>query len=255
MEIFSAHLRLLAAAQADSDNNFSMLLVIVGTIDDASVAVQCVKQEMPALFSHSISASRAAPAGSRFEFHVTSNSFYEHAGISMLWLEALRASDPSTILIYAHCKGVSHIERSGMRNTEEIAASMAILGGLYSNLEIMNILPFVNRLGCAAGGGGWFWFNFWMATASYVARLETPFETTRRHYYEDWLARDVGVNTVHHLCGTREQASKDRPITEYNLDVSKCYSLFTCSGRVNLAEAYAPEQAIEMAAHYFSRHC
>ncbi len=33
------------------------------------------------------------------------------------------------------------------------------------------------------------WYNFWYARGSYLRTVEQPIVTTRRHYYEDWLAR------------------------------------------------------------------
>ena len=57
------------------------------------------------------------------------------------------------------------------------------------NIELINRFNSIYKLGTLSGGNGWLWFNFWIAKASYISKLEKPVKRNRACYYEDWLGR------------------------------------------------------------------
>lgn len=137
---------------------------------------------------------------------VISQSFtnqFEYPGIKLLY--DLATKYPHKTFMYFHTKGMSYnlIKRS---DDEQV-----LLSGTFKNwrknLEAFQD-PAINKLGMFPArhdeiGGGWLWFNFFIARGSYLAGCDNPIIAVR-HYYEFWISRYKG-----------------------NIIVDDCYSLHT----------------------------
>ena len=64
-----------------------------------------------------------------------------------------------------------------------------LIGNWDKNIELITRFNSFYKLGTLSGGNGWLWFNFWIAKASYISRLEKPLKRNRACYYEDLLGR------------------------------------------------------------------
>ena len=62
-----------------------------------------------------------------------------------------------------------------------------ILKNAVINVDILNTIPSLNKIGTGLGGSGCMWFNFYLARASYIKKLPKPIRTDARHDYEGWL--------------------------------------------------------------------
>lgn len=243
--ILRAHLEHLSRANAGKDPKFVLRLILIGTQRDEDLVRQLIHIILPELACTTSPSDRLQV--SRFE-----SSVFEYPGIYSAWEESLSNNSHDRIIVYAHCKGVSHIKSTNTRNSEELCASEQVLRRLYANLDIINTFPFLTRLGCVAGGGGWMWFNFWMGRSNYISTLEQPLITTRRHYYEDWLCRRKNPSDI----ASCECASEDeeRSLDSYNLDLSSCFSILTQKGKSNIGLAYDAQTAIKLSSQYLKKH-
>ena len=234
-EIFLEHLLQLSESKVDKDRNFSLCLILVGPQEEEREIRKYLQRLLPSLFN-------LPYWHPRLKIIRIATSTYEYEGLLTTWNESFNHDG---LIMYAHCKGVSHIESTGRRNVEEICASTLLLRHIYINIDIMASLPSLTRLGCVAGGGGWMWFNFWMAQAKYISSLEKPIKTTRRHYYEDWLCRKLPI-TIDSIKNTSSDVD-ELPLNSYELDLTTCYGLLTNRDDPNIAKAYEASTAIELA--------
>ena len=68
---------------------------------------------------------------------------------------------------------------------------------LNKNIDILNTLSFVDRLGLASSEAGFMWYNFWIARNSYLAGNEQPeLRPDYRYYYEAWLSRNKSHKNI-----------------------------------------------------------
>lgn len=121
----------------------------------------------------------------------SSDNHFEYHGIKLAY--ELAQQDHNAIIIYLHTKGISYNIKA--RKLEEIA----LLTGTFSNwrkkLEAFNDAK-INKIGLFPARekengitiGGWIWYNFWYARASYLINCEKPKITTNRYQFEGWLA-------------------------------------------------------------------
>jgi len=239
--VFRAHLEQLSRTDSSKDPKFMLRIILIGTQRDEDLVRQSIRKILPELAITSL-------LGNRLQIRRFESSVFEYPGIYSAWKESLNNDSPNRIVVYAHAKGVSHIEHTNRRNSEELCASELVLERLYANLDIMNTFPFLTRLGCVAGGGGWMWFNFWMGRSDYISTLEQPIITTRRHYYEDWLCRkESPTASISYICASKD---KERSLDSYSLDLSSCFSLLTQKGKPNIGQAYDAQTAIRLSNRY-----
>ncbi|WGD28739.1 hypothetical protein AncyloWKF20_13120 [Ancylobacter sp. WKF20] len=109
---------------------------------------------------------------------------YEYWALHHLW--TLACAHPDGRVAYLHSKGISRNIRVRSR------VERALTRGTFEHWE--RWLMLMERDGIALAGmfpasGGWVWYNFWWATASYLASLPEPEVTADRYAYESWVGR------------------------------------------------------------------
>ena len=113
--------------------------------------------------------------------------FYEYPGVKLVY-ESAQAANRNDYIIYAHAKGLSHLVGAASKcPNDSCMASKMILKNSLNNIDILNTIPSLNKIGPGLGGSGWMWFNFYLSRASYIKSLDKPVCTTDRYYYERWL--------------------------------------------------------------------
>lgn len=117
---------------------------------------------------------------------------YEYPGIYTVW--QLGQESQEGYIIYFHARGLSRMKLGKFRRRrqwQEKRLFDRVIGEWRQNLTWLEHIPHAAKLGLNSIGGSWIWYNFWWARASYIACVEEPAITERRHYYEDWLGRIV----------------------------------------------------------------
>jgi hypothetical protein len=147
---------------------------------------------------------------------------YEYPGILKVWELGQIHNKENDLILYFHSKGVSRFTNYVFVKNEEYNRVITELDRIK---EIFTIFPSIDKVGLLTGGIGWIWTNFWYARGSYISQLESPLKTTRRHYYEDWLARKV--DTIDKLC------VNERSHEFYRSTLKSCYQLIT--DKINIA--------------------
>lgn len=161
--------------------------------------------------------------------HTTENQ-YEYPGIQKVW--QLGQQDQQGYILYFHARGISRLKLGRFRRNrqrQEKRLFRRVIGEWRQNLTWLQHLTSAEKLGINCGGNGWVWFNFWWARASYIAHLEQPEVTDRRHYYEDWLGR--------------YRSPKAKP-GEYTSDLNQCLSLASAPHleKFNLGSDFNPHR-------------
>ncbi len=130
---------------------------------------------------------------------ISKENNFEYPGIKLIY--DLAHQDPDSYLLYFHSKGMSYNVHS--RKTEEIILLKLTFENWRKKLQIFNdkkidkigLFPAIgdNRDSEKQGTrGGWIWFNFWYARASYIINCDEPFITEDRYYFEHWLGLQNG---------------------------------------------------------------
>jgi len=120
---------------------------------------------------------------------------FEYNGIRAVWeIGQMLHPGRDDIVFYFHSKGLTHYKTWGeyqLSQSDDYQPKLTenILGQVNRTYEVFDLFPEVNKVGPSTSQGGWVWYNFWFVRASYLQRVMEPIQTTRRHYYEDWLAR------------------------------------------------------------------
>lgn len=134
-----------------------------------------------------------------FIHHFDQNRF-EYWGIDLVW--RLAQQYPDAKIAYFHTKGISY--GSADRNVEERWLTRDLFRRWRRSLQAFED-PAVNKIGAFPAPnfhtedspwGGWIWFNFWWARASYLIGCGQPPVTGDRHYYESWLGWSNGKNRI-----------------------------------------------------------
>jgi len=113
---------------------------------------------------------------------------HEYRGILHVWRLAQVHSDKNDVFLYFHSKGITHNDSYSKNINDNYNI---ILQDQNKIKEIFDLFPQIDKIGYLSGGIGWIWFNFWFARGSYLSKVERPIKTERRHYYEDWLGRQL----------------------------------------------------------------
>jgi len=125
--------------------------------------------------------------GCCYEIIRTQEDFYEYPGIKLVH-EVAKLSNKGDYIVYAHAKGLSHLKsESTTCPSHSSIASQMILKNAMINVDILEAIPSLNKIGPGLGGNGWMWFNFYLSRSSYIKKLHKPVMTNNRHYYESWL--------------------------------------------------------------------
>jgi hypothetical protein len=157
------------------------------------------------------------------EFHIGHDNCHEYPGIQQVHSLAREDRNRNHYILYFHSKGITRFH--GRREHVEMALHKTVIDQWKNVLQIFDTHPNIDKIGSTASTGGWIWWNYWWARASYLTQVEKPVKTERRHYYEDWLCR-VFVKPEEH---TREtNADREENCFEvdlYHHDPSNCWSL------------------------------
>ena len=123
---------------------------------------------------------------------------YEWHGINTVWQESKLDTCENHYTLYFHGKGMSTLDkRSGYRHFAEKYSTQQLVSLLNKNIDILNTLSFVDRLGLASSEAGFMWYNFWIARNSYLAGNEQPeLRPDYRYYYEAWLSRNKSHKNI-----------------------------------------------------------
>jgi len=154
---------------------------------------------------------------------------FEYRGILKVWELGQKYNKHNDIILYLHSKGLTHHQHYYQNKKDNYNAILLRINKIY---EIFNIFPKIDKIGYFSGGFGWIWYNFWYARGSYISTVEKPVLTSRRHYYEDWLARQVATGTLY--------PSKEGDNT-YNNTLHSCYGFYT-DGKIiaNIGSYFCP---------------
>lgn len=143
---------------------------------------------------------------------------YEYRGILKVWELGQTFNKSNDIFLYFHSKGVTHNQ---CYNSNKNDNYNIILQDIEKIKEIFTIFPNIDKIGYFSGGNGWIWYNFWYARGSYINTVEKPIKTNRRHYYEDWLGRQVDIDDK--IC----ENDMERSYEYYKNTLTTCYGFYT----------------------------
>lgn len=156
---------------------------------------------------------------------------FEYRGIYKVWQLGQTYNTKNDIILYFHSKGVTHFPsyESNAHDSYNI-----ILKDINKIKEIFTIFPKIDKIGFCNSNLGWVWYNFWYARGSYINNVETPIKTERRHYYEDWLGRQLYNNDD-------TFSEQERPYSIYNACLDNCYGFHTNGHTIfNIGSYYNP---------------
>lgn len=134
----------------------------------------------------------------------------------------LAHQNPYSFILYLHSKGMSYNVHS--RKNEEITLLKLTFENWRKKLQIFNDKR-INKIGLmpAIGDnsdsekqgtrGGWIWFNFWYARASYIINCDEPFITEDRYYFEHWLGLQNGKLIITDDCFNLHKVKKQSYFT------------------------------------------
>lgn len=137
---------------------------------------------------------------------------HEYMGVHRAWQEGV--DHPDRIVLYTHCKGVSH----GKAVVEYFDAVVVPWRGV---LNFFDRRPDVNKVGWACSIQGFEWYNFWWMRGGFGRFMAEPHQVSRRHYYEEWLARENNATD----CRTKETWIGMVPYQCWSNHLDDCYSL------------------------------
>ena len=100
-----------------------------------------------------------------------------------------------TVFLYFHTKTMVNHGRHTTRPEAEAQMFRGTIVPWRDAITVFQRNATVTRIGMFPADGGWMWVNFWWARGSYLQTVPEPIRTTRRHYYEDWLARVYDPST------------------------------------------------------------
>lgn len=126
----------------------------------------------------------------KFKVEVHHDNHHEYPGIlKVCMLSREEEEDREHIILYFHSKGITRFH--GERDSFEQNCFDIVIGNWRWVLFIFTNFPSIDKVGITANEHGWLWHNFWWVRSSFAKRLEGPVKTERRHYYEDWIAREL----------------------------------------------------------------
>ena len=172
-------------------------------------------------------------------FYIGHENCHEYPGIQRVHSIAREDRSPTHYILYFHSKGITRFH--GRRERTELALHKTVIAPWKHVLGIFSTHPTIDKIGSSASTGGWIWWNYWWARASYLAQVEKPVKTERRHYYEDWLCR-IFVKPEEHV-HERQTDQQEHSFEEnlYHHNPTNCWSLSIKDQPVG--EGYGPLEA------------
>ena len=140
----------------------------------------------------------------------TTEDVHEYPGIHQLW-KLGRNDKEYDYFLYFHSKGITRI-RSFHRDCYEKECFDKIIRPVDLVFFVFLLFPSIHKIGLTCAEAGWMWHNVFWVSQQYVQRIVEPIKTSRRHYYEDWLARRC-------LCAS-EHSPENR--NEFSFDHFQC---------------------------------
>ncbi|WP_298606976.1 hypothetical protein [uncultured Thiothrix sp.] len=141
--------------------------------------------------------TKIKPRYKKIEYY--SENKFEYWGVNFVWSLA-QAHKKYKYFVYLHTKGMTHSE-PGRIKVEEIL-TRSIFKDWQLCIKLFQEKDKINKIGLFPARklkklknqeeivrGGWIWYNFWWARASYIRKLEQPkIDPKHRFYYEEWLS-------------------------------------------------------------------
>ena len=141
---------------------------------------------------------------------------YEYEGIKKVYDIGMIEDDG--YILYFHSKGMSRLDAD-----EYLHHFINVISEWKWVLFLFQNLLSINKIGLLCSEFGWIWFNFWWVRVSYIKNLECPLRTSRRHYYEDWIARYLMYNNLKKK--TLDIEISNRNNLYYRLTYVDCFNL------------------------------
>ena len=114
------------------------------------------------------------------------NNEHEYVGLKNLWHLSRRFNNKDDYFLYFHSKGITTDEYFNPDIKQ-----LKIIKEWKNVIKIFETHDFINKVGTHCSNTGFCWYNLYWVRGSYLYNIEKPVKTVRRHYYEDWLARNV----------------------------------------------------------------
>jgi len=143
---------------------------------------------------------------------------HEYPGLLRVW--KLAQEEEESFILYFHSKGITRLKNKKERDPIERLLYKDLIEEWRVCVKFLMFFPSLNKIGRFISGPGWSWHNFFWVRSSYVKQCEKPVKTTRRHYYEDWLARKKR--------GTWEENETEKHLNAGNYEISGKDFLSTC---------------------------
>lgn len=166
----------------------------------------------------------------RASMHFSRSNLFEYPAVHFLWAQACR--NPESIYLYFHNKGATrtkHVWSNGIRSNRTLDEMILFQNVIAPWRDVTFLFSYhgeaLQHMGIAPADAGWEWFNFFWARGSYLSRRVEPIFTSRRHYYEVWLARAA----VHQdECSTLHNRTAEDQDMKIDGGCSVAYSLSSC---------------------------
>ena len=172
-----------------------------------------------------------------FRCEYTTENCHEYPGILRLW-EARRDHE---VLLYFHSKGISRYRSpEASRDQIERLVFETVVHPWALVLWILRHFVSIEKIGPTCDKNGWIWHNVFWVRGRYLEAIERPVRTTRRHYYEDWLARKV--RSPEDLCPEHEPPFSE---TLYDVSYADCWNLLTTPRRGHIGDFASPQQSLQ----------
>lgn len=123
------------------------------------------------------------------EIAVYPKNHYEYPPLRRIW-ELGHFLPPDDVILYFHGKGMTSSSSAPRASINTVLTDM-VVGDWKRILQRFATDKKVVSAGYAASHWGWQWFNFYWVRSSHIRLLTPPVINSRRHYYEDWLARRI----------------------------------------------------------------
>lgn len=121
-------------------------------------------------------------------------NMWEYPGIRAVWdLGQQIPSDQAnhSAILYFHSKGISH-PNPEVRSEHLQDLFNTVISPWRQIIPMFSANPSANKICYWKSSGGWCWWNFWWARASYVEKLVCPMirgeDPNERYYFESWVS-------------------------------------------------------------------
>lgn len=120
---------------------------------------------------------------------------HEYVPLKNLWHLSREFNNHDDYFLYFHSK---YITSNNHYNSN--IKQLKIIKEWENIIKIFETHSFINKIGTHCSNTGFCWYNLFWVRGSYLYKIEKPVLTDRRHYYEDWLARNVVQEKIKIYC-------------------------------------------------------